>query len=75
MSTAEKGRVSQSVQHRCPRMREHYRGGCACHPKLPIPCPDCYSVRVVSEVIPYRPDERWRVVSPPGRSDVQEPPC
>lgn len=51
------GQVSTSVQHRCPRMREHARpeDSCACHPHLPIPCPECFSVRVTSESIPYRP--------------------
>lgn len=45
-----------SIQHRCPRMGEHVRPNpsCPCHPHLPIPCPDCYSIEVRTRRVPFR---------------------
>lgn len=51
------GDTSTSVQHRCPRMADHfYRLG---QPGLPVPCDRCYSVVVTMTVIPYRKRTGW----------------
>lgn len=49
--------VTQSIQGRCPRMMEHvYRVN-----PLPMPCADCYSVRVTAERLPdWQPEVRWQ---------------
>lgn len=53
---------SRSVQHRCKNIGRHSisgHPGCACHPNIPMPCPDCYSIEVFSRRIPYQPNENW----------------
>ena len=52
----------RSVQHRCTRMAEHMRVfGRA--DKLPVPCPECFSVIVTSERVEYVPSEAWSEVA------------
>jgi len=59
--TAEKD-VTESIQHRCPRMDLHFG-------QYPVkPCDDCYSLRVTAERIPYGPSVPWHIVTPPGAS-------
>ena len=41
-----------SVQWACPNMRRHMRGDYY-DDELPKPCPDCYSVRITTERIPF----------------------
>lgn len=55
-----------SVQHHCPRMREHIehafnsgRRGTPHPDDLPIPCPDCYSIVVTSVRIPWQPPRKF----------------
>lgn len=36
-------------------MDRHYR-----YKTLPVPCDECYSLIVVSERIPYRPNVAWQ---------------
>lgn len=56
--------ITRSVQHRCSRMADHSGGGCKCHPRLPIPCPECYSVVVTAERVDWRPAEPWASLPP-----------
>lgn len=51
------GEVTRSVQWRCPNMRRHFDYGKDDRRYLPRPCPDCYSLIVTSEVVPYRPGD------------------
>lgn len=60
----ESDALTQSVQDRCPRMREHVGAHAS-----PIPCPDCYSVRVTAERIPWEPQVRWHPITPPEGGD------
>lgn len=61
--------VTQSVQTRCPQMRDHvYR-------EVPVPCPDCYSVRVTVERFnEWQPEERWsRLLLPVEEGERVQP--
>ena len=46
--TTESAEPHVTVQHRCPRIEHHLSGE-------PVPCSDCYSLRVTSERIPFQP--------------------
>ena len=48
-----------SIEWHCPRMREHRRGDYY-GDELPKPCPDCYSVRITTERIPFQFAESFR---------------
>lgn len=60
---------SVSIQWRCPNIAAHLRspaeaGGCECHPYLPTPCPDCYSIEVRSRRLPeYVPPVAWHPIA------------
>ena len=46
------------VTARCPNIGRHTTDlerfpGCACHPKIPQPCPDCYAVETLSRRVPW----------------------
>ena len=49
--------VEVSFEWRCRRMREHMRGDYYDADELPKPCPDCYSLRITTERIPFHSAE------------------
>ena len=56
-STTASTDAEVSIEWRCPRLREHMRGDYY-DDELPKPCPDCYSVRITTERIPFDFAER-----------------
>lgn len=56
---------SVSVQHRCPRMREHLPSDGMGRPGerdgLPVPCPDCYSIVVTTIRVPWQPSWEFTI--------------
>lgn len=65
-----------SVQHRCPRMRDHLAGwaekpGSIGKPgetpgDLPVPCDDCYSIVVTSIRVPWQPSREFTITEKEG---------
>lgn len=59
-------RPTVSVQHRCPRMREHiidldYREPGQAPGSLPVPCGDCYSIVVTTIRVPWQPSREFTI--------------
>lgn len=60
----------RSIQHRCINIGKHARfvmtpANCPCHRQIPMPCPDCYAIEVLSRQIP------WSALGWPEQGDAE----